>query len=144
LKKVGHRGSRISTRRNGENLIEGEGRRYVKKIVFEGVEYRVGDDVYVRRGMKDNVVDDGNAEQWSDSDAEVEDCVVCGRSGVETMIECDECLGGFHLRCLNPPLEEVPDGDWMCSTCAALARGENVRLRLFLGLLPRLLNFLLL
>lgn len=143
LKKVG---SRKPTRRTGdESLLEGRVRRYVKKIVFEGVEYRVGDDVYVRRGMKEDDVNGKNAEQWSDSDAEVEDCVVCGRNGEDTMIECDECLGGFHLRCLNPPLEEVPDGDWMCSTCAALARGENVRLREFLfvfGIVAEAFEFL--
>ena len=53
------------------------------------------------------------------------------------MIECAECLGEFHLDCMDPPLEEVPNGDWMCSTCVGLARGENVRLCLFLGLLQR-------
>jgi len=37
-----------------------------------------------------------------------------GRSGEATMIECDECLGGFHLRCVDLPFKEVPDGDWMC------------------------------
>lgn len=126
VKKVGHGGRRNPTRRTGESLSEGQVRRYVKKIVFEDVEYRVGDDVYVRRGAKENA-DTGSAEQWSDSDAEVEDCVLCGQSGVAVMIECDECLGGYHLRCIDPPLEEVPEGDWLCATCAALARGENVR-----------------
>jgi origin recognition complex subunit 1 len=127
-KKLGHRGSRRNpTRRTGESLSEGQVRRHVKKIVFEGVEYRVGDDVYVRRGAKaDNA--NGNAEQWSDSDAEVEDCVLCGRSGDHVMIECDEWLGGYHLRCLEPPLDEVPEGDWMCAPCTAMARGENVSL----------------
>ncbi|KAG0609829.1 hypothetical protein M758_7G017000 [Ceratodon purpureus] len=127
LKNRGHRGSRNLTRRTGESLSEGQVRRCVKKVVFEGVEYQVGDDVYVRRGAKGNAENgvDGNAE-WSDSDAEVEDCVLCGRSGEDVMIECDECLGGYHLHCLEPPLEEVPEGDWMCATCAALARGENV------------------
>lgn len=33
------------------------------------------------------------------------------------MLECDDCLGGFHLKCLNPPLKEVPEGDWICSFC---------------------------
>lgn len=35
---------------------------YVKKIVFEGVEYWVGDDVYVRRGMKEDDVNGKNVE----------------------------------------------------------------------------------
>ena len=75
--KVGRRGNRNATRKTGESLSEGQVRRYVKKIVFEGVEYQVGDDVYVRRGMKDNANNEANdnAEEWSDSDVEVEDCV---------------------------------------------------------------------
>jgi len=27
------------------------------------------------------------------------------------------CLQGYHLECLEPPLEAVPRGDWICDTC---------------------------
>lgn len=76
---------------------------------------------------------------------EVEDCVVCGWNGEDIMIECDECLGGFYLCCLNLLLEEVLDGDWMCLICVVLVRGENVRLCEFLfvfGIVVEVFEFL--
>ncbi|KAK9950817.1 hypothetical protein M0R45_006284 [Rubus argutus] len=44
------------------------------------------------------------------------------------MIECDDCLGGFHLKCLKPPLKEVPEGDWVCGFCEARKLGREVQL----------------
>lgn len=45
-------------------------------------------------------------------------CHQCDRE--ERMLLCDYCDSGFHLECLNPPLDEVPDGDWFCSRCQLL------------------------
>ncbi|KAK1282070.1 hypothetical protein QJS10_CPB22g01379 [Acorus calamus] len=83
-------------------------RIHYKKVVYDGAEFEVGDDVYVKR--KESGDDD-------DDDPELEDCRVCFESGRETMIECDRCLNGFHLGCLRPPLKEVPEGDWVCMFC---------------------------
>ncbi|KAI3877537.1 hypothetical protein MKX03_030647 [Papaver bracteatum] len=44
------------------------------------------------------------------------------------MIECDDCLGGFHLKYLRPPLKEIPDGDWICEFCKARKAGKVVEL----------------
>ncbi|RZC49962.1 hypothetical protein C5167_018389, partial [Papaver somniferum] len=44
------------------------------------------------------------------------------------MIECDDCLGGFHLKCLRPPLKEIPDGDWICEFCEARKEGKKADL----------------
>ncbi len=45
-------------------------------------------------------------------------CSVCERpDDEENMLVCD-CKKGFHIYCLNPPLEKVPDGDWLCPKCA--------------------------
>ena len=62
-----------------------------------------------------------NEDAASDNeDPEVEECRVCFRSGGRVvMIECDECLGGFHFKCLKPPLKEVPEGNWICGFCEA-------------------------
>lgn len=27
------------------------------------------------------------------------------------------CDAGFHLYCLTPPLQTVPEGDWFCPVC---------------------------
>jgi origin recognition complex subunit 1 len=44
------------------------------------------------------------------------------------MIECDDCLGGFHLKCLKPPLKIVPEGEWICGFCEARKLGKEVQL----------------
>ena len=33
------------------------------------------------------------------------------------MILCDRCDNAFHPQCLNPPLQEIPDEDWVCDIC---------------------------
>ena len=35
------------------------------------------------------------------------------------MLICDGCDKLFHLFCLDPPLHEVPEGDWFCVECEA-------------------------
>lgn len=37
------------------------------------------------------------------------------------MLLCDSCERGWHQQCLNPPLAEVPEGDWLCPTCVDAA-----------------------
>lgn len=46
----------------------------------------------------------------------------CGKCGGKddpaTIIMCDECDTGYHISCLDPPLEKVPDDDeWYCPEC---------------------------
>ena len=33
------------------------------------------------------------------------------------MLVCD-CMIGYHIYCLSPPMQKVPDEDWKCPTCA--------------------------
>ncbi|CAN4092009.1 unnamed protein product [Withania somnifera] len=100
---------------------ENVGKRvYYKKVVFDGGEFGVGDDVYVKR--REDVSSD-------EEDPEVEECRVCYKpAGRVIMIECDECLGGFHLKCLKPPLKEVPEGDWICVYCEGKRVGKVVEM----------------
>lgn len=91
---------------------------YYQKVVFDGGEFEVGDDVYVRRR------EDASSD---DEDPEVEECRVCFKSGKAIMIECDDCLGGFHLKCLKPPLKVIPEGDWICGFCEAAKMGKEVQ-----------------
>ncbi|XWS28297.1 hypothetical protein CRYUN_Cryun25bG0055700 [Craigia yunnanensis] len=56
----------------------------------------------------------------------MEECGVCFKVGRSVMIECEDCLGGFHLKCLKPPLKEVPEGDWVCGFCQAQKLGKDV------------------
>lgn len=49
-------------------------------------------------------------------------CAVCrwgdDDKGNELLL-CDGtgCERGFHLKCLNPPLESIPQGEWLCPGC---------------------------
>ncbi|XP_010519744.1 PREDICTED: origin of replication complex subunit 1B-like [Tarenaya hassleriana] len=94
-------------------------RVYYKKVLFDGVEFQVGDDVYVKRRED---------ESSDNEDPETEECRICFKSGNRVMIECDDCLGGFHLKCMKPPLKDVPEGDWICGFCEAKKLGETVEL----------------
>lgn len=46
-------------------------------------------------------------------------CCRCGgKDKPEKQIMCDECNNAFHLWCLDPPLEDIPqDDDWFCPDC---------------------------
>lgn len=46
-------------------------------------------------------------------------CCRCGRKeDPERQLLCDECDRAFHLACLDPPLEELPqEDDWFCPDC---------------------------
>lgn len=47
-------------------------------------------------------------------------CVSCGSTGrEEVLLLCDHCGEGHHTYCLEPPLDAVPEGVWLCPTCVA-------------------------
>lgn len=51
-------------------------------------------------------------------------CEICGRSNDEDrLLLCDGCDLAFHLYCLDPPLAEVPAGNWYCHGCISNGRG---------------------
>ena len=53
-------------------------------------------------------------------------CEVC-HSGLDDvhMLICDGCDKLFHLFCLDPPLKQVPDGDWFCNECQGHSDAVN-------------------
>ena len=44
-------------------------------------------------------------------------CEVCQQGG-EIML-CDTCPKAYHLVCLEPPLDEAPEGKWSCPHCVS-------------------------
>ncbi|CAF1127460.1 unnamed protein product, partial [Didymodactylos carnosus] len=42
-------------------------------------------------------------------------CEVCQQGG--EIILCDTCPKAYHLVCLDPELEQAPEGDWSCPIC---------------------------
>lgn len=49
------------------------------------------------------------------------DCTVCEGCGKATdesrLLLCDDCDISYHIYCLNPPLDQVPLGNWKCKWC---------------------------
>lgn len=90
---------------------------HYRKVVYDGGEFAAGDDVYVKRR---------EGAESDEEEPEEEECRVCFHAGGEVMVECDACLGGFHLRCVRPPLRRVPEGDWACPYCEAERAGRAI------------------
>lgn len=57
---------------------------------------------------------EGPAEQ--DDDEHQEFCRICKDGG--ELLCCDSCPSAYHTHCLNPPLTDIPDGDWKCPRCS--------------------------
>lgn len=79
-----------------------------------------------------DLVNSMQAEEWGTDD---DVCEMCGSGADESLLlVCDSCDGGYcHTYCCDPPLVEVPDGEWLCETCArgaaAVASGHPQRAR---------------
>ena len=57
-------------------------------------------------------------------------CEICNRSdGEDRMLLCDRCDSGYHMECLDPPLNNIPSGDWFCPECVHV-QPEQVRLKI--------------
>jgi chromodomain-helicase-DNA-binding protein 4 len=52
-------------------------------------------------------------------------CEVCQQGG--EIILCDTCPKAYHLVCLDPELEQAPEGDWSCPECGK--NGITIRTR---------------
>ena len=54
-------------------------------------------------------------------------CRRCGnRKPYATMLLCDVCNEGWHLSCLEIPLDKVPLNGWTCEKHKVLLQGKNV------------------
>lgn len=53
-----------------------------------------------------------------------EECLVCGKEDTgddaNALLECERCEEPWHLQCLDPPLDAIPDGEWHCPQCLEL------------------------
>ena len=63
----------------------------------------------------------GNSDNENGYETDHQDyCEVCQQGG--EIILCDTCPRAYHLVCLEPELEEAPEGKWSCPHC----EGEGV------------------
>ncbi|CAB9512612.1 regulator of chromatin subfamily A member 3-like 1 [Seminavis robusta] len=53
-----------------------------------------------------------------------ETCLDCGlASKPEELLLCDGCDGMYHLKCVC--LDDIPSGDWFCSTCVEILKARK-------------------
>jgi len=51
-----------------------------------------------------------------EDDEHMDTCRVCKEGG--ELLCCDSCPSAYHLRCIEPPLDELPEHEWTCPRCA--------------------------
>lgn len=61
--------------------------------------------------------DDGEDDDEETDDQHQDYCEVCEESG--ELLLCDTCTLSYHLQCLDPPLDEAPQGEWSCPKCVS-------------------------
>ncbi|KAK1296187.1 PHD finger protein [Acorus calamus] len=57
-------------------------------------------------------------------------CKICNDTinGVDSLIVCDTCEKGFHLRCLHAiDTKSIATGEWHCPTCSVPSQGEPLQ-----------------
>ncbi|XP_019109577.1 chromodomain-helicase-DNA-binding protein 4 isoform X2 [Larimichthys crocea] len=59
--------------------------------------------------------DNGEVGEMEEDDHHMEFCRVCKDGG--ELLCCDSCPSSYHIHCLNPPLPEIPNGEWICPRC---------------------------
>ncbi|XP_071315591.1 chromodomain-helicase-DNA-binding protein 3 isoform X4 [Trachinotus anak] len=79
----------------------------------EDSEDRVISEVGVAMGVGVGVGVPTGAEE--EDDDHMEFCRVCKDGG--ELLCCDTCTSSYHIHCLNPPLPEIPNGEWLCPRC---------------------------
>ncbi|XP_064165087.1 chromodomain-helicase-DNA-binding protein 4 isoform X6 [Anguilla rostrata] len=90
----------------------------------EGVQWEAREDA--SEGEEDNDAegrrDGGETEE---DDHHMEFCRVCKDGG--ELLCCDSCPSSYHIHCLNPPLPEIPNGEWICPRCTCPAMKGKVQ-----------------
>uniref|UniRef100_A0A671M0C5 Chromodomain-helicase-DNA-binding protein 4-like n=1 Tax=Sinocyclocheilus anshuiensis TaxID=1608454 RepID=A0A671M0C5_9TELE len=84
-----------------------------------GIQWEAREDA--SDGEEDNEAG-GEAEE---DDHHMEFCRVCKDGG--ELLCCDSCPSSYHIHCLNPPLPEIPNGEWICPRCTCPTMKGKVR-----------------
>jgi len=59
---------------------------------------------------------------------ECKKCNICKDQGeAANLLFCDACDKGYHMECLNPPLDDMPIGSWVCEICVNERNGKRRR-----------------
>ncbi|XP_035537770.1 chromodomain-helicase-DNA-binding protein 4-like [Morone saxatilis] len=75
----------------------------------EGIQWEAREEV---SEVEEDNIETGEMEE---DDHHMEFCRVCKDGG--ELLCCDSCPSSYHIHCLNPPLPEIPNGEWICPRC---------------------------
>eukprot|EP00061_Rhincodon_typus_P009140 g32397.t1 len=75
----------------------------------EGIQWEAKDEEEEEEDEDEEVELGGEREEEDDH---MEYCRVCKDGG--ELLCCDACPSSYHIHCLNPPLPEIPNGEWLC------------------------------
>lgn len=89
----------------------------------EGIQWEAKDEDFedFEEDSEDRVISEVSVGVSIPTGAEEEDddhmefCRVCKDGG--ELLCCDTCTSSYHIHCLNPPLPEIPNGEWLCPRC---------------------------
>ena len=79
----------------------------------EGIQWEAREDLSDGEGEDEEDRRDEGVEE--EDDHHIEFCRVCKDGG--ELLCCDTCPSSYHIHCLNPPLPEIPNGEWICPRC---------------------------
>eukprot|EP01119_Soliformovum_irregulare_P015872 TRINITY_DN4531_c0_g1_i2.p1 TRINITY_DN4531_c0_g1~~TRINITY_DN4531_c0_g1_i2.p1 ORF type:complete len:770 (-),score=257.37 TRINITY_DN4531_c0_g1_i2:86-2395(-) len=118
--------------------LENESRSTKRKIENEDGSEAIKSDKKVNHDAKKDVEDAMDEElvlieereSPEEEEGEKYDVVLCQvcQSGEneDELLLCDQCDDGCHIKCLDPPLDAVPSGEWYCPKCS-ISREEMER-----------------
>lgn len=59
-------------------------------------------------------------DRWPLEVQSAELCLVCNKHLEDSpALECERCDEPYHPACLDPPLQEWPEGQWFCPECVS-------------------------
>ncbi|CAH2272586.1 chromodomain-helicase-DNA-binding 3 isoform X4 [Pelobates cultripes] len=65
--------------------------------------------------LEEEELEERRRERREEEDDHMEFCRVCKDGG--ELLCCDACVSSYHIHCLNPPLPDIPHGEWLCPRC---------------------------
>uniref|UniRef100_A0A452TKW5 Chromodomain-helicase-DNA-binding protein 4 n=1 Tax=Ursus maritimus TaxID=29073 RepID=A0A452TKW5_URSMA len=71
------------------------------------------------------ILEEVGGDPEEEDDHHMEFCRVCKDGG--ELLCCDTCPSSYHIHCLNPPLPEIPNGEWLCPRCTCPALKGKVQ-----------------
>ncbi|XP_021503877.1 chromodomain-helicase-DNA-binding protein 3 isoform X4 [Meriones unguiculatus] len=85
-----------------------EGRWSCPHCEKEGVQWEAKEE-------EEEYEEEGEEGEKEEEDDHMEYCRVCKDGG--ELLCCDACISSYHIHCLNPPLPDIPNGEWLCPRC---------------------------